>query len=306
MKQLGGIAVDIRVLKYFLTVVREENITKASEILHITQPTLSRQLAKLEEDLGVQLFIRGKKGISLTDEGVLFRRRASEIVELADKAEKELTENEQLVNGEISVGTGECEAVGEMLKLFALFKEKYPNVYLDIYTGNADHIKRCIDNGLVDLGILIEPVEIEKYDFIRLNVAEEWVVLMRCDSPLAEKEYITIDDLSKYSLIFPKRQSTRNEIESWFRNSEQKPKLAAYSNLSTNAAVLVEQGLGYALIIKGSLPFLNHSKVTYRSLYPQRKTTCVLAWKKHQPFSQTVTKFINHIQCNLCMDNDEI
>lgn len=297
---------DTRVLKYFLTVAREENITKASEILHITQPTLSRQLTKLEEDLGAQLFIRGKKGISLTDEGMLFRRRASEIVELADKAEKELTENEQLINGEIAIGAGELEAVGIVSELFMSFKEKYPNVYLYLHTGNADHIKRNIDNGLVDVGVLLEPVEIEKYDFIRLDTREEWVVLMRADSPLAKKEYVTVDDLRGLSLIITKRQSVRNEIESWFGNRPEDLNIAAYSNLSTNASVLVGQGVGYALIIKGSLPFLDHSKITYRSLQPQRKTTCVLAWKKHQPFSLTVTKFINHIQCSLGMDNDEI
>lgn len=297
---------DTRVLKYFLAVAREENITKASEILHITQPTLSRQLTKLEEDLGVQLIVRGKKGISLTDEGMLFRRRASEIVELAEKAEKELTENEQLINGVISIGAGEFESVQLITKLFMSFKEKYPNVYLDLYTGNADHIKHCIDNGLVDAGILLEPVEIEKYDFIRLNVQEEWCVLMRPDSPLVEKEYVTVEDLSELPLIMPKRQSVRNEIDNWFRNTTENLNIAAHSNLSTNASVLVEQGVGYALVIKGSLPYLDNSKVTYRHLYPERKTTCVFAWKKYQPYSLTVTRFLKHIQCSLCMDDNEI
>lgn len=156
------------------------------------------------------------------------------------------------------------------------------------------------------MGVLLEPVEIEKYDFIRLDTQEEWVVLMRSDSPLAENEYVTVDDLVSFHLIITKRQSVRNEIESWFRNHTKNLNISAYSNISTNASVLVEQGIGYALIIKGSLPFLDHSKVTYRSLYPQRKATCVLAWKKHQPFSLTMTKFINHIQCSLGMDNNEI
>jgi len=297
---------DIRVLKYFLTVVREENITRAADILHITQPTLSRQLSKLEEDLGVQLFLRGKKGIALTNEGILFRRRASEIVELADKAERELSESEQLIDGEIAVGCGELESVKLITKLFMSFKEKYPNVHLDLYTGNADQIKQRIDNGVTDIGILLEPVEIEKYNFIRLNIKENWVVLMRADDPLAEKEYVTAQELSKLPLIMTKRQSIRNEIESWFRGYMDELNIAASSNLSTNASILVEQGLGYALIIEGSMPFIDKSKVACRKLYPERITTSVLAWKKHQPFSLAVTKFIEHIQCNLCIDNDEI
>lgn len=297
---------DIRVLKYFLTVVREENITKASDILHITQPTLSRQLSKLEEDLGVQLFIRRKKGISLTDEGILFRRRASEIVELADKAERELSECEQFIDGEISIGCGEMESVKLITKLFMSYKERYPNVRLDLYTGNADEIKQRIDNGITDIGILIEPVEIEKYDFIRLNIQENWVVLMRADDPLTENEYITIDDLSKLPLIITKRQSVRNEIESWFMRYMDKLNIVASSNLSTNASILVEQKAGYALVIEGAMPFLDKTKVTYRPLYPERKTTSVLVWKKHQPFSLAVTKFLEYIQCNLCIDNNKI
>ena len=297
---------DIRVLKYFLAVAREENITKAADVLHITQPTLSRQLLKLEEDLGVQLFIRGKKGISLTSEGTLFRRRASEIAELADKAERELAENEQLIDGEISIGCGELAAVQLIPKLFMNFKEKYPNVHLDLYTGNADQTKQRIDNGLTDIGILLEPVEIEKYDFIRLNISENWVVLMRPDSPLTEKDYITVDDLSGLPLIITKRQSIRSEIASWFHGHFDNLNIIASSNLSTNASILVEQGVGYALVIEGSLPFLDKSKVTYRPLYPERKTTSVLAWKKHQPFSLAVTKFLEYIQYNLRMNDDEI
>jgi len=297
---------DIRVLKYFLAMAREENITKAADILHITQPTLSRQLLKLEEDLGVNLFIRGKKGISLTAEGTLFRRRASEIVELADKAERELAESDQLIDGEISIGCGELAAVQIIPKLFMAFKEKYPNVHLDLYTGNADQTKQRIDSGLTDIGILLEPVEVEKYDFIRLNIYENWVVLMRPNSPLTEKDCVTAEDLKNLPLIIPNRQSIRTEISSWFQGDFDNLNIVASSNLSTNASILVEQGVGYSLVIEGSVPFLDKSKVTYRPLYPERKATSVLVWKKHQPFSLAVTKFLEHIQYSLRMNNDEI
>lgn len=297
---------DTRVLKYFLTVVREENITRAAEILHVTQPTLSRQLSKLEEDLGVQLFVRGKKGISLTDDGVLFRRRAGEIVELSDKAERELLEREQLVDGEISIGCGELESVKVIPQLFMSFKETYPNVRLNLYTGNADDTKQRIDSGLTDIGLLLEPVEIEKYDFIRLNIKERWVVIMKSDDPLAEKEYITSEDLKNMPLILPGRQSVRNEVESWFGRNRDELNVVASSNLSTNSSILVDNGLGYAFTIAGSLPYLDKSKVTYKPLHPKKTTNTVLVWKKQQPFSLAVTKFIEHIQCNLSMTNNEI
>lgn len=297
---------DTRILEYFLTVVREEKITKAADILHITQPTLSRQLSKLEEDLGVQLFVRGKKGITLTNEGILFRRRAGEIVELAEKAEQELLESDRLIDGEISIGCGEMASVQLIPKLYMSFKEKYPNVHLSLYTGNADQIKQRIDSGLTDIGLLLEPVEVEKYKFIRLNIVENWIVVMPTNDILAEKQSVSANDLIGLPLILPHRQSVRNEIESWFGEYWDKLNIVAVSNLLTNASVLVENGVGYALVIEGSLPYLDKSIVTYRTLTPEIKSTSVLTWKKHQPFSLAVSKFLEHIQCNLRMDNDEI
>ncbi len=285
---------DIRVLQYFLAVVREENITKAAEVLHVTQPTLSRQLSKMEEDLGVRLFLRGKKGITLTEEGLLFRRRAEEIVELADKAERELTAHEELIDGEVSIGSGELASVQLLPELFSTFKERYPRVQFDLYTANADQIKQRLDSGLTDIGILLEPVEIEKYHFIRFNILERWVVLMRPDDPLAENDSVTIKDLVKLPLIFVKRQSIRNELESWFRGYIDDLNIVAISNMSTNAAILVEQGFGYALVIEGSVPFLDTTKVCYRPLSPERTATSVLAWKKNQPFAPAVKKFLEH------------
>lgn len=283
---------DIRVLKYFLAVVREENITKAAEILHVTQPTLSRQLSKLEENLGVQLFLRGKKGITLTEEGLLLRRRAEEIVELADKAERELMEHEELIDGEVSIGSGELASVKLLPQLFRTFKERYPRVLFDIYTGNADQIKQRIDNGLVDFGILLEPVSIDKYDFIRFNIKERWVILIRPDSTLAQKEFITVDDLENVPLILPKR--LRYEIENWFRGHMDKMNVVATSTMPTNASILVEQGFGNAIIVEGSVPFIDKSRICIRPLLPERTSTSVLAWKKNQPFTPAVKRFLEH------------
>ena len=292
---------EIRVLRYFLTVVREESITKAADVLHITQPTLSRQLSQMEEDVGVKLFNRGSRRITLTNEGILLRRRAEEILQLVDKTEKELIEQEEQVEGKISIGCGEIAAVQVLPNLIKTFREKYPQVTFDIFTATADLVKEQMDKGLLDIGLLLEPVDMEKYDFIRLEMKEKWVVLMRPDSPLAEKETVTAKDLSELPLILPRRVNVQSEIASWFGNYYDDLNVVFISNLSTNSAVMVTGGLAYSLVIEGAVPFWDQSKVTYRPLSPSLTATSVLAWKRGQPFSLAATKFIEHIKCFLGM-----
>ncbi|MDD3183931.1 MAG: LysR family transcriptional regulator [Anaerostipes sp.] len=290
---------EIRVLRYFLTVVREESITKASEILHITQPTLSRQLAQMEEEIGVKLFHRGNRKIKLTNEGILLRRRAEEILQLVDKTEKELVEQEEQVEGKISIGCGEMAAVQVLPKLMETFRQKYPRVNFDIFTATADLVKEQMEKGLLDIGLLLEPIDIEKYDFIRLQIKERWVVLMRPDAPLSEKEAVTAKDLSTLPLILPRRMNVQNELSSWFGNYYDKLDVVFTSNLSTNSAIMVDGGLAYSIVIEGAVPFWDQSKITYRPLIPPLTATSVLAWKRGQPFSPATTKFIKHIQCLL-------
>lgn len=290
---------EIRVLRYFLTVVREESITKASEVLHITQPTLSRQLAQMEEEIGVKLFDRGTRKIKLTNEGILLRRRAEEILQLVDKTEKELVEQDEQVEGKISIGCGESASVQLLPKLIDSFRQKYSRVTFDIFTATADLVKEQMDRGLLDIGLLIEPADMEKYDFIRLNTREKWVVLMRPDDPLSEKNAVTAKDLSPLPLILPRRVNVQSELASWFGNYYEKLNVVFTSNLSTNSTIMVNGGLAYSLVIEGSLPFLDQSQVTYRPLDPPLTATSVLAWKRGQPFSLAATKFIGHIQCFL-------
>ena len=290
---------EIRVLRYFLTVVREESITKAADVLHITQPTLSRQLSQMEEEVGVKLFNRGSRRITLTNEGILLRRRAEEILQLVDKTEKELIEQEEQVEGKISIGCGEIAAVQVLPNLIKTFREKYPQVTFDIFTATADLVKEQMDKGLLDIGLLLEPVDMEKYDFIRLEVKEKWVVLMRPDSPPAEKETVTAKDLSALPLILPRRMNVQSELASWFGNYYDDLNIVFTSNLSTNSAIMVTGGLAYSLVIEGAVPFWDQSKVTYRPLDPPLTATSVLAWKRGQPFSLAATKFIEHIKCFL-------
>lgn len=292
---------EIRVLRYFLTVVREQSITKAADVLHITQPTLSRQLAQMEDEIGVRLFERGSRKITLTNEGLLLRRRAEEILQLVDKTEKELIEQDEQVEGKITIGCGEIGAVRLLPDLFESFHEKYPLVTFDIYSATADHVKEQMDRGLVDIGLLLEPIDIERYDFIRLDMKERWVVVMRPDCSLAEKEYVTAKELSKLPLIMPRRLKVQSELASWFGDYYDGLNVLFTSNLNTNAAVMVSRGLGYSIVIEGMMPFWDQSKITYRPLYPPLTATSVLAWKRGQPFSLAATKFIEHIKCFLGM-----
>lgn len=292
---------EIRVLRYFLTVVREQSITKAADVLHITQPTLSRQLSQMENEIGVRLFERGNRKITLTNEGLLLRRRAEEILLLVDKTEKELIEQDEQIEGKITIGCGEIGAVQLLPDLFESFHEKYPLVTFDIYSATADHVKEQMDRGLVDVGLLLEPIDIERYDFIRLDYKERWVVVMRPDCSLAEKEYVTAKDLSKLTLIMPRRLKVQSELSGWFGEYYNGLNVLFTSNLNTNAAVMVSRGLGYSIAIEGIMPFWDQSKITYRPLYPSLTATSVLAWKRGQPFSLAATKFIEHIKCFLGM-----
>lgn len=290
---------EIRVLRYFLTVVREEGINRAAEVLHITQPTLSRQLSQLEEEVGVKLFHRGAKKIALTNEGILLRRRAEEILSLVDRTQRELIEQDEFVEGRIVIGGGELAAMQVLPEIIEGFCEKYPLVTFDIFTGNADLVKEQMEKGLIDIGVLLEPVDIEKFEFIRLHGKERWVVLMRPDDLLAEKETVNAKDLENMPLILPRRTNVQNELSNWLGNSFQEQQVLFTSNLTTNSALMVQRGLAYSLVIEGSIPFWNKEKIAYRPLSPELTANSVLAWKKQQPFSLAATKFIEHIKCFL-------
>ena len=285
---------EIRVLKYFLTIAREENITRAAEQLHITQPTLSRQIMQLEEEMGVRLFQRNRVNVVLTEEGRLLRRRAQEILELADKAEQEIIQNRETVAGEIGIGCGETRNMACLSRLMETFRQKYPDVTFNIYTAIADDVKERLENGTLDFGLLMEPVEISRYNFVRMPLQERWCVLMRRDSPLAEKEVITPADLVGIPLIISKRQSVRNELENWFGEYNRQMQVVATANLSySNRALMVENRVGVAL----EYEFEFYGDVLcQRPLSPEMSSRSVLVWRKEQVFSSAVTRFIEHIR----------
>lgn len=297
---------ELRVLRYFLTVAQEENITRAAEALHMTQPTLSRQLSQLEEELGARLFERGARRITLTDAGLLLRRRAQELLALAGKTERELAAQGAPLAGEISLGCGVLESVRVLARLMGGFSALHPGVSFELFTGTADEIRERMDRGLTDVGLLLEPVSMDSYEFIRLGVRESWMAVMRPDDPLAAQESVTAADLAGRELIMPLREAVKNELASWFGELCPSLRIRYTSNISTNAAILAQKGFGILVVIAGSLPFLDESKLVMRPLSPALSSTSVLAWKRGVPLSRAAESFIEYARCSLGMETHEI
>lgn len=283
---------ELRILRYFLTVAQEENITRAAELLHITQPTLSRQLSQLEESLGIPLLIRGKRKITLTEAGMLLRRRAEELVALADKTEQELIAPTQALSGTISIGSAEAKAACILPEIIKRYSNDHPLVTYNLLSGNADQMKERLDLGLIDVAILMEPVDLERYDFLRLPELDRWGVLMPAGAPLAEKEAVALEDLEHIPILISHRTSVQKELSSWFGETYDRLHIFATHNLIRNAALLVEHNLGYALTIEGSVDLYDSSRVRFRPLVPALVSRSVLAWKKTQALSPLLSVFL--------------
>lgn len=286
---------ELRTLRYFLAVAQEENITRAADVLHVTQPTLSRQMMELERELGVTLMHRGKTGLTLTDEGFFFQQRAEEIVALADKLEQAFVQENTQISGTISIGA--TEAIGSRLfaKLIKQFSEKYPLVQFHLYNEMADDIKNRMDQGLIDVGLLLEPIDTSKYDFIRLSQKETWGVLMRDDHPLADHDTITPQQIAAYPLILPLRERVRAEILNWLQREEKDLHIPLSYTLLSNAVLLVEEGLGCAFCLDGALAIHSSPHLRFIPIQPERTTRSVLVWKKNLLFSPATSLFIQEI-----------
>lgn len=285
---------ELRVLRYYLTVAREENITRAAEILHITQPTLSRQMAELEDELNTRLFERTNRKIALTEAGMLLRRRAEELLSLAEKTELEFKNSGEELTGVISIGSGVSSVVSENLPdLIQTYSSRYPGVRFELHTGTAAVIKEQLDKGLLDIGILMEPVEVEKYDFIRLPKKDVWGILMPEDDSLAHKTSITPADLKNLPLIVSWRIAER-EAKAWFGGSTDNLNAICTYDLIDNVVPLVERRLGYAFVIEGALKHL--PGLVFRPLSPEVSNTSVFVWKKYQPSGAAVQKFIELVR----------
>ena len=289
------INMELRLLRYFLTVAKEQSFTKAAEQLHITQPTLSRQMAAFEEELGVTLFIRSGKKISLTEEGILLKRRALEILNLEEKTLEELKGKEDVVEGNITIGCGEFAAVETLAKICKTYKEKYPLVQIVLHTATADAVYEMMNKGLVDIALFMEPVDTEGMDYIRITDCDHWCVGMRPDDPLAEKEFIKKEDLIGKPLILPERVSVQSELANWFGKDFSKLQIAFTSNLGTNAGVMAANGLGYPVSIEGAAKYWREDILVQRRISPEITTSTVIAWRRNIPYSLAGRKMIEEI-----------
>lgn len=286
---------DLRVLRYFLTVAKEQSFTKAAEQLNITQPTLSRQLAALEDELDTKLFNRGGHCITLTSDGLLLKRRALEIVDLEEKIISEFTGTDEIVEGKITIGCGEFKAVETLAQICKSYKEKYPMVQFAIHTGTADTILEMMNKGLVDIGLFLEPVSTEGLDYIRIQGSDHWVVGVKPEDLLAAKEVVTKEDLLDLPLILPERATVQSEIANWFGKDFSKLNIAFTSNLGTNAGVMALNGLGYPISIEGAERYWDKELLVQKRLYPEIKTSTVIAWRRNIPYSPAVSRFIEEI-----------
>ena len=280
---------DLRVLQYYLTAAREENITKAAQLLHITQPTLSRQLQQLEEELGVKLFQRSKHSICLTPEGLLFRRRAQEIISLAERAKDELSPTEEELSGEISIGCGELLSVEELSDIISAFQQEHPLVKFHLHSGYNDDLKEKIEQGTLDMGLLTEPVDIGKYQFVRMNQKEEWGILVHKDSPLAQLEVIRPENLSGTPIITTADTPIYRELGSWLGDYTKEIQISVTYNLLYNAAMIARKNGVPIMCLKLNC---HYDDLVFIPMRPKLELSSVLAWKEHQPFSSTVSTFI--------------
>lgn len=282
---------ELRVLNYFLTVAREENITKAAQLLHVTQPTVSRQLMQLEEELGVELFVRSNHNVILTEDGMILKRRAQEILTLTEKTKQDFLQKEDTLTGEIAIGSGEFQSTCILSDILSAFREKYPRVHYSIYSGNGENIRERIERGLLDVGLITAPVDVHKYHSITMPLKERWGIFVREDSPLAKKEAVTPPDLLELPLITTISESHRSMIEQWFGEYSNKMNVVAMGNLLYNEAVLAQSGIGVVIGIKLNCTY---DGLCFVPLSPRLETETVLVWKKEQIFVPATDAFIKH------------
>lgn len=272
-------------------VAREENITKAANLLHLTQPTLSRQMIQLEEELGVTLFHRSKHRIVLTEDGMLLRRRATEIVALADKTKNDFQHRQERLSGTVAIGSGELKSSRFLTRLITDFQAENPLVTFAFYSGNSDNIKERIERGLLDAGLLQEPVDIAKYSFIHTPIREQWGVLVREDSGLAAKDSVSPEDLSGVPLIMPEREHVQNELLNWFGPYAESLHITATGNLLYNLASLTRDSGSCVLTLNLDCIY---EGLRFIPLAPGLDSGTVLVWKKTQAFSPAAAAFIDY------------
>lgn len=287
---------ELRELKYFLAVAREQSISKAAESLYVTQPNLSRQMQNLENEIGQPLFLRGSRKITLTETGRLLRKRAEEILELYRKTEAELSTPYSDICGDVYIGGGESYVMGLIAKAAYAVQKEYPNVKFHLFSGDSGTVSERLDKGLIDFGIFIQPFDLSKYAHLRLPLADTWGVLMRKDSPLAGKQFVTPEDLWDKPIIRSRQSMGKDVFREWFKRSEEELNIIATGNLLYNMSLLVEEGLGYAVTLDKIVNTAGNSDLCFRPLSPTLISHLDIAWKKYQVFPKCAELFLARLK----------
>ena len=287
---------ELKNLTTFLAVAEKETISAAAKHLHLSQPSLSRQLMELEKELGVTLFTRGNRKITLTEDGLLFRKRAEEIVELLEKTRSEFLSPRDTIAGNVSIGAGETYVIQLLGAIIKEIQAEYPNIKFHFYSGNADEVKERLDKGLLDFGVVISPADVKKYHSLRLPAKDTWGVLMRKDSPLAVKEVITPKDLWDVPLITSRQSLVSSELSKWLKKDLKKLTVVATYNLVYNASKLVEEGVGYGLTLDKLVNFAPDSPLCFRKLSPALESNLDVIWKNTQVFSKASGLFLERMK----------
>lgn len=286
---------DTRVLKYFLTVAQTNNITKAAKQLHVTQPTLSRQIMDLEHELNATLFDRNQRRMQLTRAGVLFQRRATTILQLLDQTEEELHQKGDALTGTVNLGCVVSNASAFLMQLVNQFQQQHPDVFFNLFDGDGDVLRRQIDEAETELACLIEPVEAAKYNYLVLPVHEQWGIILRADDPLAQRKSFTKDDLSKLPLIIPHRNIVRDQVSDILKLDLRKLNAKVSNNLPNNAMELIRSGQYYGLAIGGILGLYHDPSLAFVPFSPTTSTGHVLVWKKNRTLSPAAEAFLQFV-----------
>ena len=289
---------DIRVLRYFLTVAQEQSFSRAAEVLYLSQPTLSRQIKELEDELAVQLFTRNSRNVHLTREGQRLRKRAQEIVDLMDRTQEEFASLEGEVSGVIHIGCGETQIMREIAKVAIPLQKEHPGIRFDLYSANADDVADKLDKGLLDFGLIFEPYDLRKYETLRLPFSDTVGFLMQDTHPLAAKKRIRMEDVDNIPLLIPSQGQTPGSGFSRYldHNDNSRLNIVCHYNLLFNAAVMVEQGMGIAFCLDHLADTSEHTGLTFRPLYPPTQNHLRLAWKKYQIFTPAAELFLRNIR----------
>lgn len=286
---------EIRILRYFLEIAREENMTRAAEKLHISQPSLSKEIKKLEDELGHSLFVRTNKSMHLTDEGMLLRRRAEDILDLTDKTVEEFSRLDSITGGEIRIGCAESFLIKYLARSIKAFKEQYPNFVFRIFSGDTEPVAERLDRGILDLAVIVEPPNLSKYNYLTVPECDRWGVVMPENCPLSEKDEIAFDDL--YGLpLFCSEQSIANDFPRWCGENIDRLNFAGTFNLSYNGSVFVREGLGYLLTFDHLIDTSEGSGLCFRPITPALETKMYIIWKKYQVFSPIAELFLKQLK----------